>query len=393
MENMSKTLVLRKSIFNPKFLKMNYHFIFFCALFSILNFQNLFSVEARKSTRNTGNLGIFAEGIKKFSAEYFKILTKTQNGNFISSPLSTAMVLALATHGADNNTRQQLSNVLNFPIQDSKFEYIFYSLIKIFNNSQNVDWRFANGVLVDNKIQIKNTELLKFSTIFDSEIKSASFEDECVLAAEIDEWYWRKTQGKIIEFENADELHEGELIGLSAAYFNGKCLPSIETQKGYFEFSNGEVNEIETVCSTLKLKYNYILGNQVLSYKLPFENKNFRNKYSMYIFFPVDGTNLKVIYDNLDRIDFKNLFPHPASCQKICIPKFNITSEFVLTPYLKEMKITDMFGELAVFSNFESEGHVKMADVIQKISVGIDSNPHSNCDYKNSEQILLLISN
>lgn len=65
----------------------------------------------------------------------FQILTETQCGNFISSPFSIAMVLALAAYGSGSNTRDQLTEALNIPIHNLKFTDIFYNFTKIFNVS------------------------------------------------------------------------------------------------------------------------------------------------------------------------------------------------------------------------------------------------------------------
>ncbi|KAK0090419.1 hypothetical protein PV326_004137 [Microctonus aethiopoides] len=352
---------------------MKYHFIFFCALLSILIFQNLYTVQAQNNKQRDA---ILTKGMQKFSAEYLKILTKTQNDNFISSPLSIGMVLALAAYGADANTKKQLTKALNIPIYRLEFIRYFFDLNQIINYHTNFDMHFANGLLVDNKIEINDTQYQISEKIFNTRIETASFEDKHDVADKIYKWYLRQTDRKIIRCDNAG----------NAVYFEGKCLPSIENEVGFFESAN-EISKIQTVCSTLKLKYNYILNNQILVYELPFETKDLGNRYSMFIFLPSIGTNLEVIYNNLHQIDFRNLFTiYPSICQKICIPKIDIISQFKLHPYLHEMKITDMFEESANFSTLCSGEHAKMANVIQKACFDIDSSRSSDCDYENSER-------
>lgn len=61
---------------------------------------------------------------------------------------------------------------------------------------------FANGLLVDNKIEIDNIQYQISEVIFHSKIKTASFEDKYDVAGEIHEWYLRHTDEKIIGIEN-----------------------------------------------------------------------------------------------------------------------------------------------------------------------------------------------
>lgn len=63
------------------------------------------------------------------------MIAKNTNGSFISSPLSAAMVLMMAAHGARGDNAEEMNSVLHIDTKNITYEMGIKSLIKMLDVS------------------------------------------------------------------------------------------------------------------------------------------------------------------------------------------------------------------------------------------------------------------
>ena len=64
---------------------------------------------------------------------YFQMVSKTERGNLIISPVSVDIVLSMAAFGAGGNTKRQMYQVLDLQAEDNLIKSGYQSLIDNLN--------------------------------------------------------------------------------------------------------------------------------------------------------------------------------------------------------------------------------------------------------------------
>ncbi|XP_014216774.1 serpin B6 [Copidosoma floridanum] len=284
-------------------------------------------------------------GADKLSTDIHKIIANEYSGNFVSSGLSTYMVLAMAAYGADGTSAQQIRQTLFLPKEykdDMQFQLGFQSLIDLLNIAQRVDLNFANKIYVAKHLDIKNYFKKITGTYFRSISETIDFKMNVESAKAINDWCIEKTNGNIKEIVKPDDLDEDmRMLLLNAAYFKGewshKFNPEM-TQKRSFHIDRRTVIQNEDF-------YMVII--------LPDEIEGFAEI----------GKNLEKVYFNPSIVDHELL--------NISLPKFKIKSTLDLNGYLKKLGMSDVFTKKANFKGMcDEDAHI--SQVLQKSFIEVE---------------------
>uniref|UniRef100_V5I8H6 Serpin B9 n=1 Tax=Anoplophora glabripennis TaxID=217634 RepID=V5I8H6_ANOGL len=100
----------------------------------------------------------FVAGNHKFTAAVYKELSKKQQGNFIVSPLSAEVVLALTNEGARGETAAELAAGLSLPNTKEKTQRAIKSILPNLQRSdEHLKLLSANKIYTDIELKLEPT--------------------------------------------------------------------------------------------------------------------------------------------------------------------------------------------------------------------------------------------
>ena len=301
--------------------------------------------------------------------------------NYMFSPMSIKMALALAANGATGETQDQILSALGLTNLDD-FNALSKDLIARYSQTDILKLNIANSIWMNKDKTSQNfSEAFKKTAtdFYDAEVKSINNSNA---VKEINSWVSDKTNGKIPTIiQNADDFWA---MLINAIYFKGAWRDefSVNATKPD-QFNNADGTKI-TVDFMNKTKwYPYAKTNSVQIIELPYQNRLEKfsedgeyigtDKYddldvSMYMIMPEGDINVEqelsaAINDN----DFKSTYI------KMSMPKFKIEYSTSLNEIFMNMGITTAFDEKnADFTKMFDKGNMWFTKTIHKTFIDVD---------------------
>ena len=301
--------------------------------------------------------------------------------NYMFSPMSIKMALALAANGASGETQDQILNALGLTNLDD-FNALSKDLIERYSQTDILKLNIANSIWMNKDKTSQNfSEAFKKTAtdFYDAEVKSINNSNA---VKEINSWVSDKTNGKIPTIiQNADDFWA---MLINAIYFKGAWQDefSVNATKPD-QFNNADGTKI-TVDFMNKTKwFPYAETKSVKMIELPYKNRVDKisedgeylgtDKYdeldvSMYLIMPEGDINVEkeltaAINDNA----FKSTYI------KMAMPKFKIEYSTDLNDIFMNMGITTAFDEKnADFTKMFDKGNMWFTKTIHKTFIDVD---------------------
>ncbi|XP_027093996.1 serpin-ZX [Coffea arabica] len=291
------------------------------------------------------------------------ISTKTQDCNFVFSPLSIQVLLALIASGSKGPTQDQLLSFLK-----STSTHDLNSLSSQLVNGVFADGgpsggpriSFANAVWVDQSLHFKPS----FKEIVDDVYKAASdrvdFQNKPdEVTNEVNAWVRKETNGLIREILPSGSVDgTTRLILANALYFKGAWLKKFDesnTREHEFHLVNGSSIQVPFMTRKKKQYISAFDGFKVL--RLPYkQGGDDKRRFSMYFFLPDAKDGLPAFVDKVSSEPgfLENHLPRSKVRVGVFrIPKFKISFGFEASQSLKQ---------LGLVLPFSGEGLTEMVD-------------------------------
>lgn len=301
--------------------------------------------------------------------------------NYMFSPMSIKMALALAANGASGETQQQILNALGLSSLD-EFNSLSKDLIARYSQTDILKLNIANSIWVNKDKTSQNfSEVFKKTAtdFYDAEVKSINNSNA---VKEINGWVSDKTNGKIPTIiQNADDFWA---MLINAIYFKGAWQDefSVNATKPD-QFNNADGTKI-TVDFMNKTKwFPYAETKSVKMIELPYKNRVDKisedgeylgtDKYddldvSMYLIMPEDDINPEAELSAAIKDEaFKSTYI------KMAMPKFKIDYSTDLNDIFMNMGITTAFDEKnADFTKMFDKGNMWFTKTIHKTFIDVD---------------------
>ena len=301
--------------------------------------------------------------------------------NYMFSPISINMALALAANGASGETQQQILNALGLTSLD-EFNSLSKDLIERYSQTDILKLNIANSIWMnkDKTTQNFSNSFKKTATDFyDAEVKSINNSNA---VKEINSWVSDKTNGKIPTIiQNADDFRA---MLINVIYFKGAWLDEFNVNATKPDrFNNADGTKI-TVDFMNKTKwFPYVETKSVKMIELPYQNRVEKfsddGEYldtevykdldvSMYLIMAENDINVErelsaAINDNA----FKSTYI------KMAMPKFKIEYSTDLNEIFMNMGITTAFDEKnADFTKMFDKGNMWFTKTIHKTFIDAD---------------------
>ncbi|PKP36005.1 MAG: serpin family protein [Bacteroidetes bacterium HGW-Bacteroidetes-15] len=314
-----------------------------------------------------------AEQSSKFALDIYKQFAGESEKNIFFSPFSLSIAMGMTYAGAEGETKAQIADVFNFPINDENLHKELGSLQNQMVNKGNkgVEISIANQLWADKLYKFKCSYLRNVKKAYKAPVKRMPFRteaDKC--RVEINKWVEDKTKNRIV-----DLLPEGSisdmttLVLTNAIYFKGQWDNKFEEEDTFDEaFLTATGQTVSSRMMNTQDKYNIYQGNSIQMLELPYAGKDF----SMLVVLPNEDTPLKEIEKNITLEKLNHYISLLVESDvRVSFPKFKFDSEFALKPTLSKMGMPIPFSNAADLSRMSGNKDLKIDEVFHKAFVEV----------------------
>ncbi|KAM7368205.1 hypothetical protein PAMP_014449 [Pampus punctatissimus] len=308
-----------------------------------------------------------------FGFSLYKSLNAKAGGgkNIIYSPLGITTALSMLSTGAHGETQNQLLSSLGYSsLEQTQVNAAYKHLLSMLGHSQeNQLLTVGNGVAV----RAGFTPLVKFQhdvrDYYFGEIFKVDFTKPTEAAAEINRFIAIKTQDKIKD-QVKDLDADMAMVLINFVYFRGQWEKPFNgnlTHKA--EFNVDETTKVQVDMMKRMGRYDFYqdFDNHTMVIMLPYKGNT-----SMMIVLPDEGKMKEVEgYINKDYIKHWHDSLYKSSVD-LSLPKFSVSTKASLDDTLKEMGITNAFGDDADFSGISGEVKLKISKVSHQAMLNVD---------------------
>ena len=348
-------------------------------LFFILLTMSLFACNKANDDSNIKDLDIDAKSEKlieasnKFGLDLFKEVyndAKTPE-NFMISPLSVSLAMAMVYNGAENETKAEMEEALRLEGFTRDEINQSYKLVvnALLTADDKVTMDVANSIWYRETYQVEESYLNVNQNYYDAEVNASDFTDPETVTL-INNWVTDKTNDKITSI--IDEIPSDAIMYLiNAIYFNGTWTKEFNpegTQQLSFKNSNG--NYILTDMMIRNDSLNYFSNDVFSAIELPYGQGNF----NMMVMLP---NNDKTVSDIIGQISTENWDKWQEALKftnsiGIWLPKFRIEFDKKLNDILKDMGMNLAFTSNADFSSIDPAKNLYISYVKHKTFIETD---------------------
>ena len=272
---------------------------------------------------------------------YDQILKRRTSKNTFLSPTSVMLSLAMTYNGADGETRQAMSRVLE--IEGMSLEDVNRAFADLKSalapTDPKIQLKIANSLWVRNGFAINPAFIERNKQHYAAEIANLDFADPGAPET-INSWVNRNTEGKIPKI--VDRISpESVLFLINAIYFKGQWKVEFNkenTKPDVFRLAGGERKELPMMSQSGS--YDYYKGKDFQSVALPYGN----GRVSMYVFLPDEQTGLDQFEQELTPENWdmwmKSFRITPGDLK---LPRFKVEWESQLNDALKALGMAEAF--------------------------------------------------
>ena len=309
----------------------------------------------------------------------FRFLDKMYDGNnLICSPLSLQYALSMAANGASGQTLQEIVKFLGYGDEgiDALNAYNKILLEQLPAVDLDVKLKVTDALIVNNMFPLLPSFKETVENNYYAAVDNMDFSDPDQVAARLNEWARRSTDGFIDEILKSEDISKDAVAFImNALYFKAKWADEIKpmfderhtTQEDFTETDGNKV-KLDMMRTTSWYWYAEMDGYLVL--KLPFAGE----KFNMYFLLP-DKNDVAALVAKLQKTSWSEItgsLKNDAQV-RVRIPKFDIENNSHLTAVLQSLGISKAFqANSAEFDNmFQSDGPFMISKVIQKSRISV----------------------
>ena len=294
--------------------------------------------ETQKGYVDAGNRMAF-----RFLGEMF------DNENLVCSPLSLQYALAMTANGASGQTRQEIIDFLGYGEEDidALNEYSKTLLEQLPAVDLDVTLKVTDALLVNDKFPLLPSFKETVKNNYYAAVDNMDFSDPEQVAARINEWASRNTDGFIDNILSASEISEDAVAYImNALYFKAKwaggeydpMFESNATKPEDFHLSDGSTIKVDMMRNMRWHQYAEMDGYKVLA--IPYAGY----KYYMYILLP-DENDINGLIEKLKTTSWSDILSKMKSDAEVYIriPKFEIENKYNLNDALQALGVTRPF--------------------------------------------------
>lgn len=300
-------------------------------------------------------------------------------GNLICSPLSLQYALAMTANGASGETLQEIIDFLGYGKEgiDALNGYSKALLEQLPAVDLDVTLKVTDALLVNDMYPLQPSfqEIVEHN--YYAAVDNMDFSDPEPVAARINEWADRNTNGFIDKLLDVDDVSaDAAAYIMNALYFKAKWAGSKNNpmfEKRYtrhedFHIQGGNTVKVKMMNTMSWFKYAEMDGYTVVA--LPYAGY----KYFMYIILPEDD-DISGLVEKLQVTAWSEILDNLKQDAEVYvkIPKFDVENKYDLVESLIALGVKKPFteGEAEFDRMFLSPGGFWISKVIQKSKISV----------------------
>ena len=282
----------------------------------------------------------------------FSLLGQMYDGeNLVCSPLSLQYALAMTANGASGETLQEIVDFLGYGEEgiDALNEYSRILLEQLPAVDLDVNLKVTDALLVNDKFPLLPSFKKTVEENYYAAVDNMDFSDSKQIAARINDWTKRSTNGFIDKLLEPSEISPNAVAFImNALYFKAKWAGSEycpmftkeSTKPENFYLSNGTTQKVDMMRNTDYHKYAEMDGYKVL--ELPYSN----GKFNMYILLP-NTNDIETLITSLQSTSWNDIIGSLKQDAEVHVklPKFNIENKHNLNGALSALGVKKAFQE------------------------------------------------
>jgi serpin B len=325
---------------------------------------------------NASNPQGVIEANNKFAFNLFHQVQGGTLGNQFYSPFSISTALAMVYAGARNETALQMSQTLNFPLND-KFHSDYKHLLGRLHDGTDgkIKLNIANGLWAQKDFKFLDTYFDLVKSNYASELKNVDFKDNTereTTRNDINTWVEKNTNNKIRNILSQGDLNTlTRLVLVNAIYFYGDWAKPFEkelTKTKDFTLIDGTKDTVPFMKQGGR--YNYFEDSKIQAIEIPYKD----NKASMVIFLPNTTDGIAELGKSLDYKYYQEVIESLQTTDvSLSLPKFKMDFRFELGGTLSQMGMPLAFSQTgADFSGMTGSRDLFISKVIHQAFVNVD---------------------
>ncbi|WP_053826492.1 serpin family protein [Lascolabacillus massiliensis] len=272
----------------------------------------------------------------EFFANVFNEEAAELDKNFMISPLSLSMALAMTWNGADGETKAVMQKVLKLDGYTDQEVNEYYEKLReaLLKTDPSTKLAIANSIWTNKNIKIKDDFIRLNNEYFNSTVESVDFSDANSVKL-MNKWAADNTNNLITHV--LDKTNPNALMYLmNALYYKGiwtSEFNSRNTSSKPFYSEDGQTKNVDMMHQKSSFNYNENQTMQIV--ELPYGNQAF----SMIVLLPKEGNKLADVTQELQNSNsWGNLVSGLRSTQvDLYLPKFKTEYSRVLNDVLEKM--------------------------------------------------------
>ena len=293
-----------------------------------------------------------------------------KNENFTISPLSLSEALAIASNGANGDTRKQIAEIIGVNgMSKETVNETFNSLNKFLSNADSkTTFSIANSVWIDEDFEVKpeflNDKELIGETFYQNLSSTKTMND-------FNNWCDTKTNGCIKKVLSEPLSGNCMMVIANALYFKGMWKYQFDkdnTTEQDFNNSDGTKSKVKMMSQ--KCKFLAYSGENMDMVELPYGNENF----CMDVILPHEGKNLDECMKNFTLNTFLYEYVKDSKQTDVVVqmPRMKLECTKSLVTPLMAMGMTDAFLDGKADFTGISDSRTFISDVKQSTYVNVD---------------------
>lgn len=306
--------------------------------------------------------------VTDFAVRLFKA-SEESGKNTLISPLSVLCALAMTANGAEDETLQQMEDVLGMTTEEMNL-YI-YSYMQNLPQDEKYKLSLANSIwFTDHERFTVNQDFLQTTAdYYGADIYKAPFNEQT--CKDINNWVKEKTDGMIPSA--LDKIPADALMYLiNALAFDAEWADIYEkyqVKDGEFTKEDGTKQKCELMYST---ESNYFEDAKATGFLKYYKS----GKYAFVAMLPKEGVSVSEYIASLSGESLNEMLSNPEhTTVYTSIPKFETSYSVEMTEILKSMGMTEAFDpNNADFAGLGSStgGNISISRVIHKTFISVE---------------------
>ena len=309
---------------------------------------------------------VVADASNDFAFRFFRAVDSTmpKGANYVISPYSAQVALAMTLNGAADSTFKQIRDVLGY--NGMEIEEINSYNKKLIEGldfvAEDVRVKLANSLWLNKRLssEIKPEFSLALIENYNAKAEALDFSSSGALKY-INRWCSSQTNSLIDNAVNHLDPN-GMLMLINAVYFKAEWQKPFEKKNNFKDYFHSDVSgkqEVEFMKSVFHAGY---YKNE--KFEITYKDYGKTKKYSFFVVLPREDVTTEECLAELDADVWDKVGERYAEVT-FTIPKFKVENGSSVIPALSLMGLSEPFTGIADFSNLVSGTPVCITDITQ----------------------------